>query len=305
MNQAQLEIAQGVLVRGGRIAVVGDDRQAIYGFRGADSNSLDRLKQELRATELGLTTTYRCGRRIVAEAAKIVPDIVAREGAHEGVVREATLDDAMRAVTPGDYILSRVNAPLVRIALTLIRQSKRAKIEGRDIGKGLRSIAVKLAHGKAATSLAQWHRNLDLWELKEADRAERADLPGKVDVVHDQADTLRALADSVNSVREIEARIETLFSDVGRDGGARAFIVCSSVHRAKGLEADRVWVLRDTLYPPVNCQCGHRHGWGKADCGKCKCRTYRPASSAQREEANIAYCAITRAKDELVWVSGK
>jgi superfamily I DNA/RNA helicase len=66
MNTCQLAIAQG-LARN-RVVVVGDDRQAIYGFRGADSGSLDRLKDELKATELGLTTTYRCGRGIVALA---------------------------------------------------------------------------------------------------------------------------------------------------------------------------------------------------------------------------------------------
>ena len=53
--------------------------------------------------------------------------------------------------------------------------------------------------------------------------------------------------------------------------------VCSSVHKAKGLEADQVFVLAETLY---------------AKFGK------------RSEEENIAYVAITRAKKSLVWVEG-
>jgi superfamily I DNA/RNA helicase len=52
-------------------------------------------------------------------------------------------------------------------------------------------------------------------------------------------------------------------------------ITCSSVHKAKGLEADKVFVLEDTLrYHSI-------------------------------EEENIVYVAITRAKKSLVFVSSK
>src|SRR5690606_8710435 len=37
MNAAQIEMALRACKKGGRIIVVGDEKQAIYGFRGADS----------------------------------------------------------------------------------------------------------------------------------------------------------------------------------------------------------------------------------------------------------------------------
>ncbi len=302
MNATQLEIAIGVLAKGGRIAVVGDDRQAIYGFRGADTGSLDRLKRELNATELGLTVTFRCGKVIVAEARRYVSDYEAAEKAHEGTIVAMTPETMLERAAQGDFILSRTNAPLVKTAMALIRHGRRAKIEGRDIGAGLKAIAHKLATGKAANSLPEWLKRLARWEEKESARADNAGLEAKAEHVHDQAETLRALADGVTAVREIEARIESLFADTG--AGARSFIVCSSVHRAKGLEADRVWMLRDTLFPPVACVCGHRHPRGSRSCARCACDDYRPDRIKEMEEVNIAYVAVTRAKRELLWVNG-
>ncbi len=59
MNLPQLMMAKSSVKPGGRICVVGDDRQAIYHFRGAASDGMDMMRRELNAQELGLTITYR------------------------------------------------------------------------------------------------------------------------------------------------------------------------------------------------------------------------------------------------------
>ena len=82
---------------------------------------------------------------------------------------------------------------------------------------------------------------------------------------------LSALADGCVSVSEIYSRVNTLFAD-SEDGNTKGFVVCSSVHRAKGLEADRVFVLEETVRDDND------------------------------EEANIAYVAYTRAKKHLTRV---
>ncbi len=299
MTRTQLLLAQGVCTPGGRIVVVGDDRQGIYAFRGADSQALDNLKTDLDAEELGLTTTYRCGKAIVAMAQRIVPDYQAAPTAHEGEVIQTTLATLYADVQPTDFILSRKNAPLVKIALTLIRQDKRTRIEGRDIGAGLAAIAKKLATGAAKNSIPQWLEKLQNWRTREVERAEKANRPAKADLVADQYETLTYLADGVTGIAELLSRLDRLFGELTEQERA-SMIVCSSVHKAKGLEANRVWVLKDTLHPMVACDCGHRHANG---C-KCGCKTYSPNALAVREEQNIEYVAITRAKQTLFWTAG-
>lgn len=278
MNACQLEIAQGVCR--GRIVVVGDDRQAIYGFAGADSGSLDRLKRGLDAVELPLNVTYRCGKAIVAVCQRWVPDFIAADSNEDGVVRElAEGETLVNAAGPGDFILSRVNAPLVSIAMKLLRMGKRTKIAGKNIGDGLIALVRKLK----GRSVPDFLGRLAAWETRELKRLEpmfekatngrKKSIQQKMEGIRDKAEMLSSLADGAPSVEEISARIEALFTDNGL--GDAGLIVCSSVHKAKGREADRVFVLRDTL----------RDGCGNP------------------EEDNIAYVAASRAKRELVWVN--
>lgn len=270
MSPAQIELARHICRKGGRIAVVGDDRQAIYGFRGADSGSIDRLKRELSAAELPLTVTYRCGKAIVAEAAKIVPDFVAAETNGAGELAGCSREECLEASRSGDFILSRTNAPLASVCLALLRAGRPARIQGRDIGAGLSALVKKIA-GRVV-GIDGFLPRLAEWQSKEMRRLAALDAAGK-DVkaleqyVADQADTLTELAAGLSTVAELQARIGTLFADAG------AGVVCSTVHKAKGLEADSVYVLSDTF------------------------KFNGP------EEDNVRYVAITRAKRRLAWVA--
>lgn len=275
MNATQLLLAMKVCKPGGRVCVVGDDRQAIYGFRGADSNSIDRLKGELVAHELGLTITYRCPKRVVALANRIVPDYTAAPEAPEGVTRSATYEQMVEQAGPGDFVLSRKNAPLTKVCLRFIRMGRRAMIEGREIGSGLLSV-IKKVRGK---SMPDFLKRLGEWEAKQCDRLRatgKKSAEKKVEYIIDQAETLRAIAQASNSVSDMEVRIKEMFGETA--GGKLDYIVCSSVHKSKGLERDRVWGLVETLYP------GGRQ--------------------SSIEEQNIEYVMTTRAKREFVSVTG-
>lgn len=275
MNAAQLRLAQGVAK--GRICIVGDDRQAIYGFRGADSGSIDRLKAELQAQELGLTVTYRCPTSVVRLAAELVPDLRAAPNAKHGVV-EGSIDvpaiglaDIKQYAAVGDFVLSRTNAPLARVCMGLLRKGLRAKIEGRDVGKQI----LEHVNRMSAYSIKELLQHIIVWEQEQieyfeaaiADVEKRAQ---KIFDLHDYLETLRVLAMGCESMPELVALVHQLFDDdVGAD-----YVVCSTVHRVKGREAERVFLLANTFYP------GGRNS---------------------PEEENIHYVAVTRSKERLTW----
>lgn len=276
MNLPQLLMARAS--SRGRVVVVGDDRQAIYGFRGAAQGGMGMMKALLRADSLTLTVTYRCPKAVVAEAAKIVPDYKAADEAPEGVVAVADQVAMLARLKVGDAILSRLNAPLFPLALNLVRRNIPARIEGRDIGKQL----VGMIRSLKATSVPQFVEKVEAWLSKQTERLMKAkNAEKKLEQANDIAETLKALAQAASSVRDIEARLDNLFGGVYVNAAAaekvdaKPVVLLSSVHKAKGLEWPNVYLLSET---------------------------FRQAKGG--EEANIYYVAVTRAQRELVFVSG-
>ena len=272
MNRAQLDLALQVLKKGNTgLIVVGDDRQAIYGFRGADSNSLKRLREKMQAVGLGLTTTYRCPKKVVAVANTWVKDFQAAESAPEGVVRATTSEKLIADAQPGDFIISRTNAPLFRLCLDLVAAGKRAKVEGRDVGKMLVNIIDKL---KASTTEEMLVR-LDEWERRHIQLAGEDEAAAAAAM--DTAEALRFLAKETNDLNGLRSLIDSMFED-STPGVVSPRVTLMTVHKSKGLEAERVFILCDTF----------RGGF---------------MSDPSSEEANLRYVAVTRAKNELVFVN--
>jgi superfamily I DNA/RNA helicase len=265
LNAAQIELTLRACREGGRILAVGDPRQAIYAWRGADERAFDNVKDSLGATELPLSICYRCSKAVVRKAQEIVRNIQPATDAVEGEVINATREQMERGAQPGDFIISRVNAPLIGLCMGFLRDGRRANIQGRDVGKNLASFVKK----SKVTDVPAFRVHVEEWAKKEIARlaAKKRD----TQAVEDRAACLIALSDGAVSVADVVARIEELFSDKS-DG---ACIMLSTTHKAKGLERDRVWLLIDT---------------------------YRPGVST--EEANCLYVAQTRAKHTLVLVGG-
>lgn len=311
LNRCQQALAKRA---GRRLVLCGDPKQAIYGFAGADAESMRRMQHELASDAgivpgcdngsrgcltLPLTVTRRCGKAIVEEARKIVPDFEAHETNSEGKISHARMEmpnagktdlpqpgdhqDARKVVNytdlcrDGDMVLCRVNAPLVSQCFRFLKAGRKANIQGRDVGQGLISTVKK---SKAATveQLVAW---LDDWHAKETakENAKRNPSEQRLIAMQDRHDCLLCFCEGVDSVDAVTRKIESVFTDDKTSPG----IKLSSIHKAKGLESRRVFLLQ-----PKGGECPHPMA----------------KSAWQREqEFNLLYVAVTRAIEELVYVS--
>lgn len=271
LNSAQHALLRKLVRPGGKIIAVGDRFQSIYGFRGADPRSMDRLAADWNMVELPLDVSYRCGAEIIAAAQKIVgvDTIKAKPDAEAGSIETAKLEALPDMAQEGDMVLCRMNAPLVPVALRILKAGKKAQIRGRDIGAQLSSL-VRRSNASDVRNLlafiADWKADR-VGKLVAAKKTETA-----IQAVEDQADTLSAIAEDCGSVAEVLERLGALFDDQ-REG-----VCLSTVHKAKGLEADTVFILGPELLPAP---------WAKSP-------------SELEQERNIFYVATTRAMRRLI-----
>jgi hypothetical protein len=266
---------------------VGDSQQAIYAFRGADIDSVDKFKAEFKATELPLSISYRCARSIVEHARTIWPTIEAAADAPEGEVTELgnyTSDEFIARDEP--MIICRNNAPIVDFAFKLIRRRIPVFVKGRDIGKGL----ITLIDSLKATDVRDLSSNLMMWQEQQAQIIlnDNPDNEEAVQRINDRAATLMVFIreNSDGKVDTVRTDIERLFDTSGREGGdksaMRGKVVLSTIHKAKGLEADTVFFLDQHLL------------YG---------RWITPGTWMEVQEKNLEYVGVTRAKDRLVFIT--
>jgi len=271
-NKVQIELAMKSVKNGGRVVGVGDRFQSIYAFRGADANAIPDLINRLNSDTLPLSITYRNPKLIVNRVREKFPHIPleAAEDAKDGEISIIDKPQAFEKLQPGDMILCRTNAPLVEYAFSLIRNGIKANIRGRDIGKGLQALVNKMRSDDLYTTLARLaeYKNKEIAKLIASEKYSAAQS------IEDKIDTIIAVSDGVNSVQELLQRIDSIFSDEKEE------VVLSSIHRAKGLEARNIYVLRPDLLPHPYA----RHDW------------------EVQQESNVEYVCITRSLDKLYYV---
>lgn len=283
-----------------RLIVVGDSKQAIYQFRGADGESINKLRA-LRPEwiELPLATTFRCPKVLVERQQHHAPGFTAALGNAVGLFHHFhrqndaggqvhsfrgddwhwTWADVERIGKGETAILCRNNAPLLAMAFKLLKQQIGVTMLGRDIGKGLVSLAKKICPN-GDTPRVEYAALIERWCAHESDLLRARGKEEQAAGVVDKADCLLAVLEGANAgnARALIFALEQLFA---RDAGQ---VTLSTGHRAKGMEWDTVIHLDPWRIPSKFAQAAAGHGDGKP----------------LEQEANLKYVIETRAKHTLI-----
>ena len=267
----------------GRLVAVGDRHQAIYGFTGADSDALDLIGNAVNATRLPLTTTFRCPKAVVAYSQQWVNHIQAAESAPEGIVRHAEIETLHAEVKVGDAILCRFNAPLIKNVYSLIAKGIPARVEGREIGAGLK----QLANRWKVKTIDALINKLDEYLDREVKKLEAKENNRAIEAVTDKVQCLRVIIERVIAKGAVTqppqlaviAEIDAIF---GSDqDNAKPVVLLSSIHKSKGREWKKVVWLQTGPSPFAKLD------WEIV------------------QENNLCYVAATRSMHELVLMSVK
>jgi DNA helicase-2/ATP-dependent DNA helicase PcrA len=259
------------IAKNGRLVAVGDARQAIFGFAGANSKSLSKIAETVSAHKLALPISYRCPKEIIKIAKTIVPDIEPSPYAKDGKVQNLGKHWSEKMFKPTDMILCRNNKPLVALAYQLLQARVPCKIRGRqDMGKNLVTILKKFK----VSDTKKAYEKLKIWKDSQIKRLTKKDPDANIDHIVDKFETLEVFFENNKDGKttSVIQEIETIFADE-----AQGVILLSTIHKAKGLEAERVFLLNKDLIPSRNA----KKDW------------------ELEQEKNLLYVAITRSQNEL------
>jgi hypothetical protein len=314
MDTAQLTVVQKSIAPNGRVVVVGDSKQAIYGFRGADVRAMARMEQALNAVRLPLSMSYRVPKCVETMVQPLVPGFEVPPGTPEGVCKTVTARHMIRDWRDGDFVISRKNAPLEPLAIMAIQQGRNVIAVGLgDIQKVLRGVVkgamdLNPTNGEEFREAVEQYGARQLARIEEDERRKRArsfrskkedeirefidDLP-VVRTLNLAVNAVGALSKRVKGSAEIDQIIASVNYNAGRDQSVPASLLkgklaFTSVHKIKGAESPRVWVLNDTFNFQGNVDASGKpiikHGEEMSD-------------NARQEEINLWYVAVTRAKN--------
>ncbi|WP_392530168.1 UvrD-helicase domain-containing protein [Nostoc sp. C117] len=277
LNPLQLAFVLMLIGSIGRILAVGDPRQAIMGFAGADNQSYNNIVRLTRAKELPLSICYRCPKSHIALVKKIFPNIPIEPApdAIEGIIHQIEAVEIEKSLKNGDVIIGRKNAPLVSLCIKLIGQGVKATVKGRDVGDLIKKEIDLIAKMPGYSfeffndAVAQY-KEIKLQRYRDLDNEE--ELKQKL---LDKLEAILAIYQSqtqAKNVDNLKLCIDIIFSDTNSP------ITLSNIHKYKGGEAERIFIYKPNDLP----------------------MTWRNQQDWQLEqEENLLYVALTRSKSEL------
>ena len=276
LNKCQLALVRKLLKKDGRFIAVGDPAQSIYGFAGADKKSFQSFMDIENTIEMPLNECYRCGKNIIKYAQNIVPEIEAFSGNEDGEVDLAASLDMIKA---NDFVMCRNTLPLIETFYILIKKQIPAFIVGKDIGENICKIIKDTKRIGLDPLFNELDKQLEKVALKLAKKfpdLNESEVKQKFAYINFKEvvailEMMRSADKTIKNAEDLRSRVVEMFAQ------KEDSVMLSSIHRAKGLEADRCFIIRPDLMPSKYA----KQPWEKI------------------QEKNLEYVAYTRAKKYL------
>jgi len=338
MSPLQATLMRSMLREGGSAVIVGDRRQSLYLFNGADSRAMTANAEALDATSMPMTVCFRQSATLAAEAGRLLGSLDGSRtlyadhthpeyipswpvGTAPSVLNHEGLPHALER---GDMVVCRVGAPLVPLAMATLARgipvvlggggdalgdirrlwADAQQPEARNVSDAVDAyMTALLVGGKIGDRRLNGLVRLPAFRGDEA--AARADerytrpemasvaLTALARMFMDTDTDLPFMVNGDNP-RDWLASVFDGDDDAPTEQGANV-VTFSTVHKAKGLEADRVFVVTDRM---------GEDGEGNSKPAPCFMLPWSMHTAAEAEqERNAVYVAVTRAKSFMAYVT--
>jgi superfamily I DNA/RNA helicase len=282
LNKLQLELVLMLCHQTTKLLFVGDKNQSIYGFSGSDVDSVDNIIARTSPEQFTLPVCYRCPKSHIRVINKLFPEIPiqAAEAAIEGEISTIDLhelwsDGKASPLREGDLILARKTSSLINLAVSLIGRGIGCCVLGKDLGAGLIDELNNCAESPGF-NYSELPKYLDIYRnFKLKIYKQKKDGTALAVILEDKLKAIECVFENspdVTSVEQLAAKIIRLFSETSSP------ITLSTAHRAKGAEAERVFILKPEDFPLV---WENQSDW------------------EYQQEENLLYVALSRAKSQL------
>lgn len=268
--------------KGSILIAVGDSAQAIYAFRGAASNSMDLFREEFNAEDLDLPVCYRCPKSIQELVVPTVPKFEVFEQNIEGSVVEVEKFDSenLKPLANRTMIICRNNAPLLSTAYNLLANSVPVSILGINLLSDLNGL-IDAATEKRVVPVEMFDGMLQHYLAEKQAKAQENGYRINMSKLDDMRECLNIIIEnnpSIKTTLDIKNAIKSLMCN-------KTGVKLATIHKAKGMESDSVFIIRSD-------EEGQRYIPSK----------YAITPEQIKQESNLEYVAITRAKKRLFFV---
>ena len=285
LSKAQVKVVEKYLREDGRLLAVGDPYQAIYGFAGADCDSFQRVTKAFNCTVLGLTDCFRCPQDVIRLAQSLRSDIKGFKN-YSGKIYKIPNREVLINIKKGDLVICRTRLPLRALVLKLINKDYKVKIHPDELQEFMGDYKKNFTSQELRKILNDGIIEPFFEHAKERNRKritrenQNADVIIRKILIKEEVDSMVETLDflrkkyfdwHLNTLESMLKRLKLMLSNPSDDA-----IRISTIHRAKGLENNRVFILEYDKLPPR-----------------------RELEWENIQERNLHYVAVTRPKEEL------